>query len=137
MDGVSGAASVIAILQLLESVVKLVEFGKSVRDVPANVEALFNDLDLLSAVLAQTHKSISRINLDEVTTRVIKDCENKVSVLDTKIRSAASHLRSDSLRRRTWSALKIALKSNEIALLRQSIADAKATLQLVLHDSLL
>lgn len=137
MDGLSGAASVVAILQLCESVVKLVEFAKSVRNAPANVEALFKDAELLAAILEQSKKTVSEIKLDETTKLVFKDCRHKILAFDRKIRSASLHLNSDSRRRRTWSALKITLQSNDIASLRQSITEAKINLNLVLQSSIL
>ncbi len=57
MDGLSGAASVIAVvsfaIQLAESTKKLYDFWKSVDDAPDSVREIVADLKLLSTTLTE------------------------------------------------------------------------------------
>jgi hypothetical protein len=135
MEGLSGASAVFAVLsvtiQLAEYVKKLVEFGKQVQDAPAEVSALFHDLELLSMVLEKTRPLEPLVPLGDIGERVLRNCNSKISKLQAKIQPAIEQFRSDSQCKRTWSALKIVLKQKQIDALQKSILEAKSTLQVV------
>jgi len=141
MDGLSGASGVIAVVsvavQLAESIKQLVEFGKAVEDAPPRISALFHDLEVLESVISEFRRIDGRITFNGVNEVVIKNCQQKVSTLQTTIQPAILKLKSNKVASRKWVAFKITLKGEEIQSLQKSIEEAKSTLQLVQNNSLL
>lgn len=131
MDPLSGVASGIALFQLLESIKRLVDFGKDVKDAPANVAGIFNDLELMAAAICRFRSVTKTVHLDDTSEKVLQSCERKVSSLLTTIKQALSRFNSNGFRQRTWQALKITLRKDEIASLQQSINEVILTLLVV------
>jgi hypothetical protein len=139
MDGLSAAASGIAVgsiaIELADSIKKIVEFGMAIRDAPKNMRTIFYDLNVLQRVILQIHQTNRQIGVDGVAEVVLKDCQEKISILQAIIRPAMSELNSKNLPNQKWASFKITLKKNEIQSLQRSIAEAKLTLQLVQNNS--
>ena len=81
MDGLSGGASVFAVvslaIQLQESITKLIEFWKAVQNAPSSISALLGELKTVSAVLASSRPSNGDVELDGLAERVRQICEDK------------------------------------------------------------
>ncbi|KAE8441980.1 hypothetical protein EG329_004106 [Mollisiaceae sp. DMI_Dod_QoI] len=135
MDPLSGAASVIAVVtlaaQLADGLRKLVDFWKQVQKAPAEVSALFDDLENLSATLAEAELNHDERGLDPITDRILRDCQKRVFLLCNKISPSSRGLDSSSFKRRKWSAFRITLDKAEIEGLRRAIEKAETTLILV------
>lgn len=131
MDPLSGVASGIAIFQLLESIKRLVDFGKDIKDAPANIAGIFEDLELMAAAINKFRAISKTVQLDNTSEKVLQSCEGKVRSLLVTIQQALSRLNSKVFRRRTWQALKVTLKKEEIASLQQSINEVILTLLVV------
>lgn len=131
MDPLSGTASVIAVVtfaaQLAVGLKELVGFWKQVQKAPADISALFDDLESLSLVLAEAKLSHGE-ELDPMTKRVLRDCQKKVRLLCDKVSVNACGLDSSSFKRRKWSAFRISLDKGEIESLRRAIEKAETTL---------
>lgn len=140
MEVVGAASGVIAIasiaIQLAETIQEIVEFGKAVQDAPADICALFQDLEVLRSALLQIHRTSSRIGIDGVTETVLKECERKIYKLKAELQPSISNLKSNKLARRKWSALKITLKRGKIESLQKVIEHAKSTLILIQNNTL-
>jgi hypothetical protein len=140
MDGPSSASGVFAAvsiaIQLGESVKKIVEFGKAVQDAPVHVSALFNDLEVLAAVISQIQQLSGHIAFHNVNEKALLNCQEKLLALQKIVDNARLNLKSNSLVRQKWSAFKIVLKKNEILSIQKSIEEAKLTLQLIQTKSL-
>jgi hypothetical protein len=140
MDSLSAVASGIVVgsiaIQLAESI-KIVESGKAVQDAPKNIRTLIHNLDVLQSVILQIDQTNRHIGVDGVTEAVLKDCQEKISILQMIIRPAALKLNSNKVACQKWSAFKITLKNNEIESLQRTIEEAKSKLQLVQNNNFL
>jgi hypothetical protein len=140
MDGLSSASGAFAVIsiaiQLGESIKKIVEFGKAVQDAPAHICALFQDLEVLAAVISQIQQLNGHVAFDNVNENALQNCQRKISNLQNIIHQAQLRLKSKNLIRRKWGAFKIPLQEDEIQSLQRSIEEAKLTLQLVQTKSL-
>jgi hypothetical protein len=127
--GVTGVA-----LQLVEQINKLVEFWKAVQKAPEELTVLFNDLQLLSSVLAQSQAIEKLIPSSQRTDEIVLSCHSKVSFLLKKIEPAIQQFasKSNSKRKwkRTWASFKIVLQEKEIKSIKDTISDTKNTLSL-------
>ncbi|KAH9213324.1 hypothetical protein DL95DRAFT_447176 [Leptodontidium sp. 2 PMI_412] len=122
-------------IQLADTLNKLITFWKDVQRAPAEVRALFEDVEALSALLAQAQSSNRHEGLDGLAEKILGRCEEKVTALYAKVRKAAEGLASESARKRKWSALKISLDKADINELRDQLKEAKAMLVIVKLDS--
>lgn len=140
MEVVGAASGVIAIasiaIQLAETIQEIVEFGKAVQDAPADICALFQELEVLRSALLQIHRTTSRIGTDAITGTVLKDCERKIYILKAQLQPSISKLKSNKLACRKWSAFKITLKRGKIESLQRAIEYAKSTLILIQNNTL-
>jgi hypothetical protein len=134
MDGLSGAASVVAVvslaIQLAEGIQKLSEFWKAVQDAPTNVGMLFDELETLSTVLNQPHSISLGTEQDDITEKVLRNCQAHISRLQLKLLKANVGFGSNHFAIRKWSALGITIKKSEIESLRAAIDKAKSTLMI-------
>ena len=132
MDGLSGAASGIAVvsiaIQLADSIKKLYEFWTSVQDAPEDIRAIVKELRLLSAVLDGIKLNEQRYGPDPTTTIVLESCTDKVTALVGLVDDLEPGFASTSRRHRKWSAFKMTLRSEKIKKLRVSLEETKATL---------
>jgi len=122
-------------IQLADTLHQLITFWKEVQRAPAEVCSLFEDVETLSAMLAQAQSSIHDGRLDGLAETVLGRCEGKVAALYAKVRKASEGLTSESARKRKWSALKIALDKADITELRSELKEAKAMLIIVKLES--
>ncbi|KAH7409738.1 hypothetical protein BKA64DRAFT_705491 [Cadophora sp. MPI-SDFR-AT-0126] len=118
-------------IQLADTLHKLITFWKEVQRAPADVCSLFEDVETLSALLAQAQSSNQHGCLDGLAETVLGRCGEKVAALYAKVRKATEGLTSESARKRKWSALKIALDKADITELRSQLKEAKAMLVIV------
>lgn len=79
MDGLSGGASIIAVVslavQLAENAKKLYDFWQSVGEAPASIRTIATELKVLSTVLADIAAHDQKYGPDEITTSVLESCE--------------------------------------------------------------
>jgi hypothetical protein len=141
MDGLSSASGVFAAVsiavQLAESIKKIVEFGKAVKDAPTHIRTLFYDLEVLDAVFTRIGQLNNHVAIDNVAEKALQSCQIKLLKLQKAIDQAQLNIKSKSRFRRNWGAFKFALNEAEIQYIQISIEEAKSTLQLVQAQSLL
>jgi hypothetical protein len=140
MDGISSGSGVFAAvsiaIQLGESIKKIVELGKAIKDAPTHIRALFQDLEVLAAVLSQIQQLNKHVAFDNVTEKALQNCQIKILKLQNAIHQAQLNVKSKSRLRRKWGAFSFALNEHEIQSIQISIEEAKSTLQLVQIKSL-
>jgi hypothetical protein len=68
----------------------------------------------LQSVILQIDQTNRHIRVDGVTKAVLKDCQEKISILQMVIRPAILKLNSNKVACQKWTAFKITLKNNEI-----------------------
>lgn len=132
MDGLSGGASVFAVvslaIQLQESITKLIEFWKAVQNAPSSISALLGELKTVSAVLASSRPSNGDVELDGLAERVRQICEDKISLLRSKVADPARALTSSSRFKRNLGSIRIVLKQTEIESIQTDIERALSLL---------
>ena len=132
--GVVGVASIA--IQLAECIQKLCKFWKAVRDAPANVNVLFDELKTLSLVLSLPRSHLSGTEQAAITDKVILDCQMQMNKLEAKLIKVKVGLEASNLATRKWAAVKKVLKDSDIESLRKSVQQAKETLILFSISSL-
>ncbi|KAK0112605.1 hypothetical protein ONS95_014348 [Cadophora gregata] len=107
----------------------------SVQRAPAEVCSLFEDVQTLSALLAQAQSFNRHGYMDGLAEAILGRCEAKVAALYAKVRRATDGLASESARKRKWSALKIAMDKADITELHDQLKETKALLLIVKLES--
>lgn len=134
MDGLSGAASGMAVvslaLQLVGSIKQLHDFWDSVKEAPDDVHTITVDLSLLSSVLAEMAFEEQHFGPDQTLTTALGLCCDKVNKLIHITSDMEPGFASKSLRIRKWTALKAVLKGESIQKFQKVLESFKATLML-------
>lgn len=140
MDGLSSASGVFAAvsiaIELAATIRKIVKFGKAVKDAPTQIRALFQDLEVLDAVITRIEQLNQHVAVDNVSEKALQNCQIKLLKLQNVIDQAQLNIKSKSRFRRNWGAFKFVLNEAEIQSIQASIQEAKSTLQLAQTQSL-
>lgn len=138
MEGLAAGASVIAVvsiaLQLADSIKRFSEFIGSIQEAPEEIESFLSDLQILSSVLDDIQLHPSAYNVNPSTEAILKNLHRKISLSMTLANRYELGLGSGSRRIRKWNALKVALKSEKLNKLRDSLNDTKITLIIALQS---
>ena len=138
MDGLSGAASGIAVvslaIQLGDSVKKLCEFWASVKEAPDDVRAITADLQLLSSVLAGIASEEQHVELDPTLIAALKACHDNVAKLVRIANDMEPGFASKKPRIRIWTAFRAVIKGESIQKSQRILEGLKSTLTLALHN---
>jgi hypothetical protein len=128
LDGLSGAASSIAVVsltfQILESISKLHEFVESMRMAPREIKLITKDLTQLSAIL--------RLD-DQRYDDVLITCMEKIDVLSTITDELELGFQSAIHKQRRWTAFRKARKGAILKRLRETLEETKSNLSLALQ----
>ena len=134
MDGLSGAASVIAVcslaLQLGDSVKRLHDFWDSLEEAPDYIRSITTELSLQSSVLVKMASEEQHFEPDKTLIAALEACQKKVQDLTHMTSVLESGFTSRSLRTRKWTALKAVLKAEKIQRFQQTLNGLNITLML-------
>lgn len=92
MDGLSAAASVIAVVQLLEGVVTLCcRYGKAVKNAKYDIERLSGELDSLKTILGDTQELLegpngARLKTSQAFCDTFQDCSSQLGELESALK---------------------------------------------------
>ena len=132
MDGLSGAASGIAVaslaLQLGGSIKQLYDFWDSVKEAPDDVRTVTTDLSLLSSVLAEMAFEEQKNGPDQTLNKVLEACCDRIQKLTRITSDMEPGFASRSLRTRKWTAFKAVLKGEKIQRFQMILEGLKSTL---------
>ncbi|MCJ1226722.1 hypothetical protein MMC12_003375 [Toensbergia leucococca] len=135
MDGVSSAASVIAIatvaVQLADGMKKLCEFWSSIKEAPDDIHSIATGLGMLSASLTEIAHEAELQQPDPTLTRVLKECSVEVNLLTSIVDDFEPGFASSSSRVRRWTALKAVFKTEKLKKFRDFLDSTKTTLLLI------
>jgi hypothetical protein len=130
MDGLSGAASGIAVVslafQIVESISKLRDFFESIKMAPAVIALFVKDLGQLSSIL-DTMKVDGSIPNDILTT-----CMDKIKDLHAITDELEPGFQSVNRKVRQWTSFKAARKDRVIQRFRNTLEETKTTFILAL-----
>lgn len=139
MDGLSAAASAIAVVslavQIAESLRELCDFWDSIQEAPEDIRAILNDLRLLELVIGDIRRSGEVHSADAVTSLALESCSQKVFSLVVVVNDIEPGFRAASRRKRGWSSFKAALKGGKLKRFRDSLSETKLTLLLARQGS--
>lgn len=131
MDGLSGAASGIAVVsltfQIVESISKLRDFFESIKTAPAVVATIVKDLSQLASIL-----DIIKVD-GSISNDVLTTCMDKIKDLNAFTDELEPGFRSANRKTRRWAAFTAARKSSVISKFRATLEETKTTLILALQ----
>ena len=134
MDGLSGAASGIAVislaLQLGGSIKHLYDFWGSVKEAPDEIHAITTDLSLLLSVLTEMAVEEQYSVPDPTLTTVLKACCDKAEKLVFITNDMEPGFASKSLRIRKWTAFRAVWKGERLQKFQKVLEGLKMTLML-------
>ncbi len=131
MDGLSGAASGIAVVslsfQIVQSISKLQDFFESMRSADEDVKLITKDLRQLSSI-------ISALQLDDPRYKEVENtCAEKIKMLTSITEELEPGFQSVSRKHRQWTAFKAARKSSILKKFRETLKETKVTLLLAMQ----
>jgi hypothetical protein len=132
MDGLSGAASGVAVVsltfQIVEGISKLRDFFDSMKKAPKFVAIIVNDLAHLSSIL-------DGINVDEQKYNdVLTTCMDKIKDLNAIPDELEPGFQSTSQRVRQWTVFRAVRKDAAIKRFRDMLEEMKSMLILALQS---
>lgn len=131
MDGLSSAASAIAVVSLAaDTAKKLCDFWSSIKDAPEDIRNIITDLELLTSVLAEMASEAQRTSPDATLAAVLQSCTGKLKSLTALTNNLEPSFSSRSSRIRKWSAFKFVLKSEKLTRFQEVLESLKGTLVL-------
>lgn len=145
MDGVSSAASAIAVvslaIQLADTVQRISKFLKNVQDAPKEVFRLIETLDELQDTFDNVRQLIDqqfvilRLPGSPVfITKAMENCEKQIQALET-LTSVAKRSFEHHRLRRTWASMRVVAKKQDIEDVQCRLSDAKVDLQFALSSN--
>ena len=147
MDGVSSAASVVAVvtlaLQLGKTIQKINSFLRNIEEAPKEVVRLIETLDQLHGTLDHARELFEQQFLvlrlpgsPLFITRALETCENHISELTTISTGISRSFGHQRKVRRTWASMRFVVKKQELEDIRCRLRDAKMDLQSALSSNL-
>ena len=135
MDGLSAAASVIAVttlaIELAESIRKLFEFWDSIQNAPEEV----NDIKLELESLEQIAHEAQRQSPNRLVEPALRLCSRKINTIKSLTGDIESGFTSSKICTRKWSALRAVWSRKKLEKVQSSLERLKATLILVLVNN--
>ncbi|KAI9721239.1 MAG: hypothetical protein M1812_002400 [Candelaria pacifica] len=118
MDGLSAAAGVISVvslaIQLAESVHKVEEFWRSVKDAPSEVRDLQERLGLLVRILDEAENLETGPNKASVRVEALSKCRAQIDILDTIVEELKVGFAGTKTQRK-WTSIKTVWKKDKIS----------------------
>ena len=137
MDGVASAFAVVSLaIQLVETGEKISKFLTSVQDAPNEVVKMGQTLDQLNSTLKQVSSLLEQqyltLRLPGSSIHImnaLQNCEKRIRTLDGVIQIAKTNMDHRNRLYRSWTAMKLVLKKEEIREMQTQLRDAEAGLQ--------
>ena len=146
MDGLSSAASAIALvslaIQLVDTVQEISKFLKNVQNAPKEVLRLIETLDQLQGTLDNVRHLIDQQFLvlrlpgsPAFITKAMENCVKQIKALETFASAAKRSLDHQHRLRRTWASMRVVAKQQDIEDIQCRLRDAKMDLQFALSSN--
>ncbi|MCJ1439072.1 hypothetical protein MMC27_008463 [Xylographa pallens] len=131
MDAAAGAFAFASIaIQLGQSFVALYQYWESIKEAPADISTVVQDLRLLAAILRQIESDEQKFGQAPEVTDVLKSCMAKVDTLRSLVEELEPGFASKHRLQRKWSALKAVLKNDKVEKFRRSLEETKTMMLL-------
>ena len=146
MDGLSNAASAVAIvslaLHLVDTVRKITRFLDNVQDAPKEVLGLIETLDQLQGTLNNVRQLIDQQFLvlrlpgsPAFITKAMENCEKQIKALENFASAARRPFEQQQKLRRTWASIRFVATKQDIEEIQCRLRDAKLDLQFALSSN--
>ena len=137
MDGVASAFAVVSLaIQLVKTGEKISRFLTNVQDAPNEVVKLGQTVEQLNGTLKQVsylleqQYLISRLPGSPVhIMKALKNCEKRIGTLDEIVQKAKTNMDHRNRVHRSWAAMKLVSKKEDIREMQSQLRDAEAGLQ--------
>ncbi|MCJ1284982.1 hypothetical protein MMC26_004319 [Xylographa opegraphella] len=131
MDGASGAIAFASIaIQLGQSFVALSRYWESIKEAPADILTIAQDLRFLADTVHHFELDEQNYGQAPEVSNVLKSCMAKVVILQSLVEEIEPGFSSKHRLQRKWSALKAVLKNDKVEKFRKSLEESKTTLLL-------
>jgi len=136
MEGVSAAANIIAVVQLLERVATLCfKYGKAVRSAKSDIERLQAELGRLKTVLGDAQKLLgspngARLSTSQAFCGTLKECLSQLDAVEIPLneKSMGTGKRKIVMSRMGFRALKWPFESEEVTRIVQALKECRDAL---------
>ncbi|KAH8691416.1 putative kinesin light chain [Talaromyces proteolyticus] len=139
MDGLSGAASVIAVvslaIQIASGLNTLKSFWGSMKSAHSDVKSIIEDIQLLLDIIELIRSNSEKYGSDGTTESALRSCQDRIEVLNKLAQDIELGCRSTNKRKRLWTPFKAALKLKDIQKFQDTLHDTKLTLVLARQTS--
>ena len=136
MDGLSAAASVIAVsslaFQLAENTKRMFDFWNSIQDAPEEINEIKMELEFLVTVLEHIGQEAQLYRSSSLPLSALTQCSRKVNAIQSLTSSFEAGLACSRLRTRKFTALRAVFKREKLEKMLRSLERLKATLMLIL-----
>ena len=137
MDGVSSAFAVVSLaIQLVETGENISKFLTSVQDAPSEVIRLGQTLDQLNSTLKQVSYLLEQQYLvlrlpgsPVFITNALGNCEKMIKKLEDVVEKAKTSMNRGNRAQRSWAAMRLVSKKDDIRDMQNQLRDAEAGLQ--------
>ena len=137
MDGAASVFAAVSIaIQLAESVKKLGDFWKSVKEAPQDVQNIITDLDLLTDALCEIALEAQRIEPDATLESALRNCQFNTSLLIDILNELQPGFASSRRAVRKWTAFRSILKWDKIKKFQATVDRLKSTLMLMRQNQI-
>ncbi|EON67347.1 hypothetical protein W97_06600 [Coniosporium apollinis CBS 100218] len=140
MDGLSGPASVIAIvsltIQLADSINKLCGLFSSIRNAPEDIKSILKDLQVLETVRKSIQHNQELYGPHQEVAAALQGCHQELLALQAIVDDLAPGFAMRNSFQRKWNAIRSVSKSEKMKDFRARLQEAKTTLILALQSSL-
>jgi hypothetical protein len=131
----SGISVASLAIQILENIKRAIDFCQSIKDAPTHICRILLELQLLSNIVSGIQLVFEKRSLPEVSEATIKNTLNlirhDISKLSELSLDLERKLNSEKRISRTWARVQTVLSEKKIAVLKDHLDRAKATLQLL------
>ena len=128
MDGISAAASIIAVRALVGNTIKAAkkihEFWRSVEDAPEDFRAITRDLKILISILEKIDQTICAPKDSDIELALV-DCKSKIDNLRRSLQQYDPSPAAGSKQRRKWRSIKATFKATQIKKIQRSIDETE------------
>jgi hypothetical protein len=140
MDGLSAAASVIAVASLAfylaENTKKMFEFWNSIQCASEEINDIKSELEFLTIVLEQIGHEAQHNQSSPLTLSALTLCSGKVNIIKSLTADFESGLTCSRFRTRKYSALRAVFRREKIEKLQNSLERLKTSLILALSHNI-
>jgi conjugal transfer/entry exclusion protein len=131
----SGISVASLTIQILENINRVINFCKSIREAPTDIQRILLELQLLSNIVSSIQLVFEKRSLPEISEAMTKKCldlvRHDISKLSDFSLDLERKLNSEKRITRTWARVQTVLSEKKIAVLRDYLDSAKGTLQLL------